>query len=95
MKEQKLIFSVLGYLAVLLCSVTAAAIVWNGFVQGVLYECTDPLPRFWPPFVHSGSNDAYLVPKALVLTIWAALVLAAFSLPALVLKVLGAITLRR
>ena len=85
MKEQHVILSLFCYLLLLLCSVVAAALVWNSFANGVLYRCTDPLFDFWPPIVHPGSDDMYLIPKALVLTIWGAFVLAAFALPALVL----------
>lgn len=84
MRVQNVILSLLCYVLLLLCSVIAAAVIWNSFASGVLYRCTDPLFDLWPPFVHPGSDDTYLVPKALVLTIWGAFVVAAFALPALV-----------
>jgi hypothetical protein len=85
MKEQNVILGLLCYVLLFVCSVVAAALAWNSFANGVLYRCTDPLLDLWPPFVHPGSDDAYLVPKALVLAIWGGFVVLAFALPALVL----------
>ena len=92
MKEQKVILSLLCYGLLLVCSLVAAALVWNGFANGVLYRCTDPLFDLWPPFVHAGSGDTYLVPKPLVLAIWGGFVVAAFALPAAVLWVIWRFT---
>jgi hypothetical protein len=85
MKEQNIILSLFCYLLLMLCSVIVAAVVWNSFANGVLYRCTDPFFDLWPPFVHTNSNDVYLVPKAMVLAIWGAFVGTAFALPGLVL----------
>ncbi len=85
MKEQNVILSLLCYALLLVLSLFAAAIAWNSFANGVLYRCTDPLFDLWPPFVHPGSGDTYLVSKPLVLMIWGGFVVAAFVLPAVVL----------
>jgi hypothetical protein len=92
MKEQKVILSLLCYFLLLLCSLVLAVVVWNSFANGVLYRCTDPLLDLWPPFVHTGSDDTYLVSKPLVMAIWGALVMAAFALPALVLWIVWRFT---
>src|ERR1022692_2402907 len=92
MKEQNVILGLLCYVLLLVCSFVVAAVVWNSFANGILYRCTDPLIDLWPPFIHPGSDDTYLVPKALVLTIWGAFVVVAFALPALVLWMLWRFT---
>jgi hypothetical protein len=92
MKEQNVILGLLCYFLLLLCSIVAAALIWNGFANGVLYRCTDPLFDLWPPFVHPSSDDSYLFPKALVFTIWGGFVVAAFALPALVLWIVWRFT---
>lgn len=85
MKEQNIILGLLCYLLLLLCSVIAAALIWNSFANGVLYRCTDSLVDLWPPFVHPISGDTYLAPRTLVLMIWEGFVAAVSTLPALVL----------
>src|SRR4030095_1124533 len=85
MKGQNVILSLLCYGLLLVCSLVVAALVWNSFANGVLYRCTDPLLDLWPPFIHPGSDDTYLVSKPLVLSIWGGFVVVAFTLPMLVL----------
>ena len=95
MKGQNVILGLLCYALLLVLSVIAAAVVWNSFANGVLYRCTDPFVDLWPPFVHRGSDDVYLVPKAWVLAIWGGFVIAALALPVLVLWIVWRFTRER
>jgi hypothetical protein len=85
MKAQNAVLSLLCYLLLLFCALTLTALAWTRFANGVLYRCSDPLLDLWPPFIHPGSDDSYLAPKAFVLLIWSCFVAAAFLLPALVI----------
>ena len=85
LKDTNVILGLLCYAMLLLCAIIIAAMIWNSFANGTLYRCADPVFDLWPPFVHEGSDDVYLLPKKMVLAVWGGFVLGVFALPTLVL----------
>jgi hypothetical protein len=83
------VYGIFAYAFLLLLSLFLAAVVWAHWVSGKLYICTDPLFTILdiiPPFIHRGSDDAYLVPAWRVWLVWGVLMAAASTIPAIVIR---------
>ena len=79
------LYGVFTYFVLLLCSLFLAALVWERWVAGSLYVCTDPfidILDIIPPFVHPGTDDVYLVAAWKVWVLWCSILAVAFVSPA-------------
>ena len=79
------VYGLFAYVFLLLPSLLFAALIWERWVVGNLYICTDvdfDILDIFPPFVHQGTRDAYLVPAWEVWLVWSSLMLGVLALPA-------------
>jgi hypothetical protein len=75
----------LAYIATLLPSLLVAAMFWSFVAPGRFYHCWDeaPFSSFIPPFAHvEYSPDRYILPKAMVYSIWLGFITVAVLAPA-------------
>jgi len=82
-------YAIFAYALLLLMVLFLEWLIWDHWVSGKLYICTDlgfPIFDMIPPFVHPGSDDAYLVPAWRVWLVWVSFMAAAFALPALIIR---------
>src|SRR5690349_7983058 len=75
------------YFALLILSLVLASFAWSYLASGRLYYCSDSVGPFdfIPPFIHPRTNDHYIAPAGVVWSLWFALVLLVFVVPAIVL----------